>query len=68
MITIDKEKVHIPRKTWDRISKDDYYRELIETLIDSEDLLDAQESDSEFVSLRDYDRKRKNAEVHRKSK
>ena len=66
MITIDKDKITIPRKSWDRIKKDDYYRELIEVLIDSEDLLDAQESDNEFTSLRDYDKKR-NA-IHRKSK
>lgn len=63
MITIDKEKITIPRMTWDRLKRNSYYKELIENIMDSEELLDAINNSSELVDLREYDRKRRNKNV-----
>ena len=63
MITIDKEKITIPRMTWDRLKRNSYYKELIENIMDSEELLDAINNSSELFDLREYDRKRRNKNV-----
>ncbi|MBI5326091.1 MAG: hypothetical protein HZB41_12605 [Ignavibacteriae bacterium] len=64
MITIAKDNVTIPRTTWDRLRKDDYFNELIENLIDSEELADAIENTHELIDLREYDRKRRASKIH----
>ena len=60
MITIDKDKITIPRKTWDRYKNNYYNKELIENLMDSEELTEAIDNSTELIDLRDYDRKRRN--------
>ena len=63
MITIDENKVTIPRKTWDRIRKDKYFEEVIDNILDSEDLIDAIENDNDFMDIREYDRIRREEKV-----
>lgn len=59
MITIEKDKVILPRKNWNRLIKDKYFEELVENLIDSEVLLDVIENDDDFTNIQDYDKKRR---------
>ncbi|MCX6146779.1 MAG: hypothetical protein NTW25_05950 [Candidatus Kapabacteria bacterium] len=59
MITIDENVITIPRKTWDSVSNNFYFKELIENLIDSEELNEAIENSTELVDLREYDLKRR---------
>jgi hypothetical protein len=59
MITISKDKVTIPRKTWDKLNRNFYYKELIENILDSEEQSEAMKNSTELIDLRDYDRKRK---------
>jgi hypothetical protein len=66
MITIDEDKITIPRKTWDRLNTNYYYKELIENLLDSEELIDAINNSSELIDLREYDRKRRAEQIHNK--
>lgn len=63
MITYEKDRVIIPRKTWDKYKKDDYFKELFEVLQDSEELDIAIENSTEMIDLRDYDRKRREREI-----
>ncbi len=63
MITYEKDRVIIPRKTWDKYKKDDYFKELFEVLQDSEELDKAIENSTEMIDLRDYDRKRREREI-----
>jgi hypothetical protein len=59
MITIDENNITIPRKTWDRFKSNYYYKELIENILDSEELIEAIDNSTELVDLREYDRKRR---------
>lgn len=59
MITFEKDKVIIPRKSWDKLNKSSYYHELIEVLIDSEELQDAINNSTEMIDLKEYDRNRR---------
>ncbi|MBM2815386.1 MAG: hypothetical protein HW421_2148 [Ignavibacteria bacterium] len=59
MITVEKERVILPRKTWDRLRKDEYFEELIQNILDTETLLDAMENDNDFMDIREYDRQRR---------
>ena len=59
MITIEKERVILPRKTWDRLKKDKYFEEIIQNILDTEALQDAMENDNEFIDIREYDKQRK---------
>jgi len=58
MITIEKERVILPRKTWDRLRKDEYFEEFIQNILDSETLMDAMENDNDFMDIREYDKHR----------
>lgn len=59
MITFEKDKVIIPRTSWDKLKNNSYYHELIEVLIDSEELQDAIDNSKEMIELREYDRNRR---------
>jgi hypothetical protein len=59
MITIEKERVILPRKTWDRLRNDEYFEEFIQNILDTETLLDAMENDNDFMDIREYDKQRK---------
>jgi hypothetical protein len=63
MITIEKERVILPRKTWDRLNKDEYFEEVIQNILDSEDLLEAMDNDNDFIDIRAYDRQRSESHV-----
>lgn len=58
MITIEKERVILSRKTWDRLRNDEYFEEFIQNILDTETLLDAIENDNDFLDIREYDRQR----------
>jgi hypothetical protein len=64
MITIDKDNITIPRKTWDKFKNNYYYKELIENIMDSDELNEAIENSSELIDLREYDRKRRQKKLH----
>jgi hypothetical protein len=66
MITIDKDKITIPRKTWDKFKNNYYYKELIENLMDSEELTEAIDNSKELIDLREYDRKRRKNKIQNK--
>jgi hypothetical protein len=57
MITIEKERVILSRKTWDRLRKDEYFEEFIQNILDSETLMDAMDNDNDFMDIREYDTK-----------
>lgn len=59
MIKIDDENVVIPRETWEKYKEDDYFRELIEIMQDTEEIIYEIETSKDFYDLRDYDRKRR---------
>ena len=63
MIEIEKEKVTLPRDTWDRLRNDYYFDELIQNILDSEAIRDAMENDNDFMEIREYDRLRKEQQV-----
>jgi hypothetical protein len=58
MIKIDDENVVIPRKTWDELKNDEFFKELIEILEDSNDLEDAIAEADEMFDFDDYDKER----------
>ena len=60
MIKIDDENVVIPRKTWEKYKEDDYFKELIEVMQDTEDIIEEIKNTTEVFDLRDYDRQRRN--------
>ncbi len=53
MITIEKERVILPRKTWDRLRNDEYFEEFIQNILDTETLLDAMDNNNEFINIRE---------------
>ena len=57
-MTLTDDTVIISRKTWDELYKSDYYRELLEALEDTETLRKAKEDASDFMSFREFDKKR----------
>jgi len=59
MITIEKNKVVIPKKSWNRLIKDKYFEEMLQIFIDSEILLEAMEKDNDFMNIREYDKLRR---------
>ncbi|HPO62669.1 MAG TPA: hypothetical protein PK762_06255 [Candidatus Kapabacteria bacterium] len=63
MIEIEKEKVTLPRDTWDRLRSDYYFDEIIQNILDSETILDAMENDNDFMEIREYDKLRKEQHV-----
>jgi len=68
MIKIDDENVVIPRKTWEKYKEDDYFRELIEIMQDTEEIIHEIETSTEFYDLRDYDRKRRSKNLSNRDK
>jgi hypothetical protein len=68
MIKIDDENVVIPRKTWEKYKEDDYFRELIEIMQDTEEIIYEIETSNEFYDLRDYDRKRRSKNLSNRDK
>lgn len=56
MITIDKDKVIIPRTTWDILQESDYYQEIIEAIEDIESYYSAKDDITSYI---DYDEYRK---------
>lgn len=58
MLTITKNKVSMPRTTWDEKKMDTYYSKLIEAIEDREQLLQAKEEATEFFDFREYHSKR----------
>ncbi|TAL67702.1 MAG: hypothetical protein EPN82_13730 [Bacteroidetes bacterium] len=68
MISIEKDNVTIPRKTWDKLRRNHYYNELIENLLDSEELIEAINKTDGLIDLRDYDRKRRATKIHNTDK
>lgn len=59
MITIKDDAIIIPRETWDNAMKNFYFKELIENLMDSEELLEAMQESKEMIDLREYDLERR---------
>jgi len=59
MVEIEKDRVVLPRKSWDRLREDEYFEELIQNILDSETLNDAIENDNEFMEIREYDKLRR---------
>jgi hypothetical protein len=68
MIEINKDSVIISRKKWDELKKNDYYREIIEVLEDSEELEKAKKETTSFVTLKDYLNEREKKEQVKKNK
>jgi len=58
MIKIDKDNVTITRDTWEELRNDEYFRELIEVLEDSEDLQNAIDETDELLDFDEYDKVR----------
>lgn len=56
VITIDNEKVTIPRTTWDMLQESSYYHEIIDALEDLEAYLSEKEGLTGYI---DYDEYRK---------
>ena len=63
MITVEKDRVVLPRTSWDRLKNNRYYNELLENFIDSEELIEAIEKSKELIDLREYDRARRKAKI-----
>lgn len=63
MIQIEKDKVILPRKSWDRLKENKYYSEILENFIDSEELIEAIENSVELLNLRDYDLERRKSKI-----
>jgi hypothetical protein len=68
MLEINKDTVIISRKKWDELKKNDYYREIIEVLEDSEELEKAKKETTSFVRLKDYIKEREKKEQVKKHK
>ena len=54
MIQITKNKVIIDRKKWDDLKKDDYFKELVNILEESEELEQAKKETTSHIKLHDY--------------
>lgn len=67
MLEIKKDKVIISRKKWEELKKNDYYKELIEVLEDSEELERAKKETLSYTSLRDYLKEREKKEQNKKN-
>ncbi len=63
MITVEKDRVVLPRTSWDRLKNNRYYNELLENFIDSEELIEAIEKSKELIDLREYDSARRKAKI-----
>lgn len=59
MIKTTKTQVIFSRKTWEELKSDDYYRELIEAIIDREDLAKAIDETDEVLDFKEYDIQRR---------
>jgi hypothetical protein len=68
MLQIKKDKVIISRKKWDELKKNDYYKEIIEVLEDSEELEKAKKETTSFIKLKDYIKTREKKEQVKKNK
>jgi len=57
-MTITKDKVTFSRKTWEELRKDEYTREVIELIEDSESLIKAKKETKYMIDLDEYHKKR----------
>jgi predicted DNA-binding protein len=55
---ITEDKVIISRKIWEELKTDEYFREIIEIIEDSEDLKLAEEHAVDFIDYDEYKRER----------
>lgn len=62
---VTKDNVIIPRKLWDELKSDDYFRELIEIIEDGEDLKLAEEESDYFIDYDEYREERLKKEVYK---
>jgi hypothetical protein len=62
MLQVKKDKVIISRKKWEELRNNDYYKELIEVLEDSEELEIAKKETNSFIKLKDYIKEREKKE------
>lgn len=62
MLEVQNNNVLIPIQIWEDLKSDFYFSELIETLEDRKELLDAQSENVEFIDFRNYDSERKRKE------
>jgi len=62
MLQLNKNNIIISRKSWEELRKNDYFRELIEVLEDSEELEKAKKESNSFMKLRDYIKNREKKE------
>jgi len=62
MLEVKNNNVLIPIQIWEELKRDFYFSELIETLEDRKELLDAQSENVEFIDFRLYDSERKRNE------
>jgi len=63
MITITDEQVTISKDAWDRLNKNFYYRELIENFLDTEELIEAINTSTELIDIREYAKQRRNRKI-----
>jgi len=54
MLQISKNKVIIDRKKWDDLKKDNYFKDFVDVLEESEELKQAKKGATSFIRLRDY--------------
>ena len=54
VLQFKKDSVIISRKKWEELKKDNYYKELIEILEDSDELEKAKKETTSFIKLKDY--------------
>ena len=64
VLQFKKDSVIISRKKWEELKKDDYYKELIEILEDSDELEKAKRETTSFTKLKDYIKLREKKESH----
>ena len=63
MIEIVKKNVVIPLSQWNELKKDDYFKEIIEVLEDSDLLEKTKQNSKGSVDFNDYVRERENKEL-----
>ncbi len=64
MLQVKKNSVIISRKKWEELKKNDYFKEIIEVLEDSEELEKAEKETSSFIKLRDYINEREKSDIN----
>ena len=54
MITIEKDRVIIPRATWEKLQDSNYYNEIIEAIEDLETYYSEKDETHEYIDYEDY--------------